>query len=133
MHRNRGFGVACLLAPDGPRKQCLLALNRRPGRGESVVGGSRVPSGTIRNTERIMRQTQSAPGPKDEGGPFGRPTAASWFHPLARTRVDQIPLTRGSVFAPPLPSLKEVTSMPKKEEERKDGKKLDKGKDKGKK
>ena len=80
-----------------------------------------------------MRQTQIGSRSKDEEDPFGRATAASRFHPLARTRVDQIPLTRGSVFAPPLPSLKEVTSMPKKEEERKDGKKLEKGKDKGKK
>ena len=80
-----------------------------------------------------MRQTRSAPGSKDEGDPFGRTTATGLFHPLARLGVDQIPLTRGSVGAPPLPSLKEVTSMPKKEEERKDGKKLDKGKDKGKK
>ena len=80
-----------------------------------------------------MRQPRSAPGPRSEGGPFGRAAAAGRLHPLARPRVDPIPLARGSAGAPPVSLQKEVTSMPKKEEERKDGKKLEKGKDKGKK
>jgi len=80
-----------------------------------------------------MRQTQIGSRSKGRGRPFGRATATGLFHPLAQPRVDQIPLARGSIGAPPLSSREEVTSMPKKEEERKDGKKLDKGKDKGKK